>query len=30
MIGLLLIPAVLMAGLVNLITAFFEWLRGAS
>lgn len=28
MIALLLIPAVLMAGLVNLIQSFFEWLRG--
>lgn len=28
MIALLLIPAVLMAGVVNLVTAFFEWLRG--
>lgn len=30
MIGLLLIPTLLLAGVVNLVTAFFEWLRGAS
>lgn len=30
MIALLLIPAVLMAGLVNLIRSFFDWLRGGS
>lgn len=28
MIALLLIPFVLVAGVVNLITAFFDWLRG--
>lgn len=28
MIGLLLIPTLLLAGVVNLVTAFFEWLRG--
>lgn len=28
MIALLLIPAVIMAGLVNLIQSFFDWLRG--
>lgn len=30
MIGLLLIPTLLLAGVVNLVTAFFEWLRGGS
>ncbi len=30
MIGLLLIPTLLLAGVVNLVTAFFEWLRSAS
>lgn len=28
MIALLLIPTLLLAGVVNLITAFFDWLRG--
>lgn len=28
MIGLLLIPTLLLAGVVNLIQGFFEWLRG--
>ena len=28
MIGLLLILALLLAGVVNLIRAFFDWLRG--
>ena len=28
MIGLLLIPALILAGVVNLIRAFFDWLRG--
>lgn len=30
MIALLLIPTLLLAGIVNLIAAFFEWLRGGS
>lgn len=30
MIGLLLIPTLLLAGVVNLIQSFFEWLRGGS
>lgn len=30
MIALLLIPTLLLAGVVNLITAFFDWLRGAA
>lgn len=28
MIGLLLIPALILAGVVNLIRSFFDWLRG--
>ncbi len=28
MIGLLLISTLLLAGVVNLVTAFFDWLRG--
>lgn len=28
MIGLLLIPTLLLAGVVNLIRSFVDWLRG--
>ena len=28
MIALLLIPTLLLAGVVNLIRSFFDWLRG--
>jgi hypothetical protein len=28
MIALLMIPALILAGVVNLIRSFFDWLRG--